>query len=81
MNNYMTISGQFVELQLMKRSSVSLEVFSLTGKRLGSLSQKRMLDAGKHTFRIPEGWAIHGMMMAMAKINGSVLTKKMIISH
>jgi len=80
-NNYITISGQFVELQLMKRSSVSLEVFSLTGKRLGSLSQKRMLDAGKHTFRIPEGWAIHGMMMAMAKINGSVLTKKMIISH
>lgn len=81
MQNYIRISGQFVEFQLMKTSVVSLEIFSLTGQKMGSLIQKRRLDAGKHAFRIPESWAVHGIMIAVMKINGSIRTKNMLFPH
>jgi endonuclease/exonuclease/phosphatase family metal-dependent hydrolase len=81
MRNYMRISGQFIELELSRTATVSLEIFNPAGKKITSITSKKVLNAGKYTFRIPDNRAIQGIVIIAAKINNSVLISKKILSH
>jgi endonuclease/exonuclease/phosphatase family metal-dependent hydrolase len=81
MRGRVAIAGGRVELQVVEASRVSLELFDFSGGKIGALMQEGMLCAGKHAFSLPKGFSARGMAVLAARINGSMLTKKVVLSH
>lgn len=75
------IAGGRVGIHVKEASRVSLDLFDCSGRKIGALVKDRMLSAGTYAFPLPKGGFANGMAVVAARINGSILTKKIVLSH
>jgi endonuclease/exonuclease/phosphatase family metal-dependent hydrolase len=77
----LSIKGQRIEIQLSGDSRVSLGIFDIAGRNIGTLMEELKLGAGKHTIAIPADGYTYGMAIISIKINGIFIAETLMFSR
>ena len=73
------ISPICVNFSLPEPSDVGVSIINFTGQTVLQNSDKKKLDSGSHTIKVPVDSLSKGVYLARIKINNRVLVKKVII--
>jgi hypothetical protein len=72
-------SQVYINFSLAEPSDVGISIINFTGQTVLQNSDKKKLDSGSHTIKVPVDSLSKGVYLARIKINNRVLVKKVII--
>ncbi|MFM9824904.1 T9SS type A sorting domain-containing protein, partial [Flavobacterium sp.] len=72
-------SEVYINFSLPDPSEVGISIINFTGQTVLQNSDKKKLDSGSHTIKVPVDSLSKGVYLARIKINNRVLVKKVII--
>ena len=72
-------SEVYINFSLAESSDVGISIINFTGQTVLQNSDKKKLDSGSHTIKVPVESLSKGVYLARIKINNRVLVKKVVI--
>jgi hypothetical protein len=72
-------SEVYINFSLAESSDVGVSIINFTGQTVLQNSDKKKLDSGSHTIKVPVESLSKGVYLARIKINNRVLVKKVVI--